>query len=461
MRYQRVLSMAGPKRPWMAAGALLLLNLVAGCGSQYRTVVTPVATSGPPSQITSYAVVVSAPCSYALGTPCSSSNTSANLGDVTLLNFSGDSIVDQAVLGPNPIGYAFDGSSTFGHALNADNTISTFAPSPTLQTRDVQLSTLPTDTTVANFLAYSSAALYLVDSAHNAIQVMPGSPPAIQQAIPVGIGPINVVGATSSQRVYAISQLVQPGTCGASTADTGLPAGQVAAIETTNNTVSNTIPVGVCPVYGVMTADGRRTFILNRGSNSISVIDSQKNILDRTIPVGAGPVYAEIVPVLNLLVVANYDDNSISVIKIDLDIYGNDASDFGTEVSRIHDASFDHPASVTVLADGSRAYVANQGTGNDQSGKVSIVNMTNFTVNKVLTVNGSPRTVVSAQDSIFGKVYAIAPNSKFCTIIRTDQDIVSTSILLPGFGIDARMTKVSASLSNPILSSRLPGSGQP
>jgi DNA-binding beta-propeller fold protein YncE len=462
--------MAGPKRPCLTAGALLLLSLIAGCGSQYRTVVTPVATSGPPSQITSYAVIVTAPCSYALQTPCSAANTAENAGDVTLLNYSGDSIADQAVLGPNPVGFAFDGSATFGHVLNADNTISTFAPSTTLQTRNVELSTLPSSATPGNFLAYGSSAFYLIDVANNLVNVMPGSPPAIEQTIPVGVGPINIVGANTSQRIYAISQMVPPNTCGASASDAGLPAGQLTAIETSSNTVSNPlIPVGICPVYGVMTADGRRAFILNRGSNSISVVDSQKNILDPlhpSIPVGAGPVYAEIVPSLNLLVVANYDDNTISVIKIDLDIYGNDATDFGTVVATVRDSSLNHPASVTVLADGSRAYVANQGSGVVQpdgttKGTISEINMTSFSVTKVLAVNGSPRTVVSAQDSIFGKVYVIAPDSKFCTIIRTDQDIVSTSILLPGYGIDARMTKVSSSLSNAIISSRLPGSGQP
>lgn len=453
--------MAGPKRPWMAAGALLMLSLsVVGCGSQYRTVVTPVSTSGPPAQITSYAIVIAAPCTSAASTTaCSSSNTTANAGTATLLDYSGDTIVDQAVLGPNPIAFAMDGSSTYGHVLNADNTISTFAPSTTLQTKDVQLSTLASSVTLGNFLAYSSAAFYLVDTSANAIDVMPGNPPAVEQTITPNIGPlVNLVSANSVQRVYAIGQGTGNASTACSTPSSVTSAGAVAGIDTSTNTVTGTIPVGICPVYGVMTADGRRAFILNRGSSTISVIDSQKNILDKTITLapsaGVGPVYAEIVPSSNLLVTANYDDNSISVFKIDLDVYGNDSTAFGTLVAHVPVGT--HPTSLTVLADGSRAYVANQGDGT-----VSIVNLTSFTVTKKLSVNGNPRTVVSAQDSIFGKVYVVSPNSKYCTIIRTDQDIVTTSILLPGYGVDVRMTKTSSTLSNTILTSRLSGSGQP
>ncbi len=44
------------------AGAVFAaVALVAGCGSQYRPVVTPINPSGPAAQPSSYAVVVSAP----------------------------------------------------------------------------------------------------------------------------------------------------------------------------------------------------------------------------------------------------------------------------------------------------------------------------------------------------------------------------------------------------------------
>jgi YVTN family beta-propeller protein len=314
----------------------------------------------------------------------------------------------------------------------------------------------------SDLLAYSAASFYLVDPSTDQILVMPGAPPAVQQTISVGQGLINFAASPSVQRFYAISQLVPSGTC--NTPASVSTAGQVSAVETTTNTVSNVIPVGVCPVYGVMSPDGKRAFILIRVSGTVTVIDSQKNVLDTTssnVPggtitfdSGSGPVYASIVPNSNLLVTANYDGNSISIIDITTDVYSNDAATFGKVIKTIPVGT--HPVSVTVLADGSRAYVANQADGT-----VSVVNMTTLTVDKTITVNGHPHTVVSAQDSIFGKVYVFSPDSKYCTIIRTDQNIVTTSILLPGYGVDVRMSQISSTLSNRILTSRISGSGQP
>jgi len=116
-----------------------------------------------------------------------------------------------------------------------------------------------------------------------------------------------------------------------------------------------------------------------------------------------------------------------------------------------------HPASVTVLADGSRAYTANQG---DQT--VSIVNIASHTAEKLpLPVNGHPRTVVSTQNSEFGKVYVASPDSPYLTIIRTDLDIVDTSILIEGNIVDVRVTTQNGTSGNSNVLSRAPGYGQP
>ena len=71
----------------------------------------------------------------------------------------------------------------------------------------------------------------------------------------------------------------------------------------------------------------------------------------------AGPVYAEYNTATQQLVVADYDGNTISVIDVSVDEYGNDSPTFGTTYTI---PVGNNPASVTVLADGSRAYTANQ-----------------------------------------------------------------------------------------------------
>jgi len=62
-------------------GAVLAATaLIAGCGSQYRSVVTPINSSGPAPQPGSFAAVVSAP---SVTTP----------GIVTIIDYAGDSVL--------------------------------------------------------------------------------------------------------------------------------------------------------------------------------------------------------------------------------------------------------------------------------------------------------------------------------------------------------------------------------
>jgi DNA-binding beta-propeller fold protein YncE len=167
----------------------------------------------------------------------------------------------------------------------------------------------------------------------------------------------------------------------------------------------------------------------------------------------AGPVFAEYNSTTSQLVVANYDGNSVSVIDVSLDEYGNDSATFGTTFTI---AVGSGPASVTALADGSRAYTANQ-----SDGTVSIVNLTSHSFEKSLQVIGNPRTVVSTQNSLFGKVYVASPNSPYLTIIRTDLDLVDTTVLVEGNIVDVRVTTQNGSQGNAFTTSRVPGYGQP
>jgi YVTN family beta-propeller protein len=498
---------------WLAASALLVLVGTTGCGSQYRPVINPVVPTGPASQPTSYLVVFSQPglnpsSLPPTAPPCPATESTgvpggyANPGVITMLDFSGDTIIVTATLGNGPVGFALDSTGANAYSENCDGTISTVPISAQLQTKLVQSSTLldtPLTGSTSNVPPVPINALaitggqYVVEQGRNAVAAMTGSPPALKQEIFVAPSVINMTGIAGAQRVYSISQgnslpggSLNWGQC-ATPSQVNVP-GEADAIEISTNNISAQIPLGICPVYGRTSADGKRTFILNRGSGTITVINSQLNQLDSVQPgapsstpppspylngtgtinlcdptgaakCNAGPVFASLYSTNGLLVTANYDNNTISIIDTNLDIYGNDGPNFGKVLATVPVGK--NPTSVSVLQDGSRVYVANQGDGS-----VTVVSLTTFTPTKTIPLGASvpnPQSITSTYNYPIGKVYVSGQNSPYVTVIRTDTDVVSANVLTQGNVVDVHTTSQYAGQSNTNgnTQSRSVGSGAP
>jgi DNA-binding beta-propeller fold protein YncE len=484
---------------WPATGALLVLAGLAGCGSQYRPVINPITQTGPASQPQAYVAVFSQPdlqmpSTLPTSAPPCPSTAYASPGVVTVLDAAGDSVSAEATLGNGPLTFALDPTGSTAFSANCDGTLSSMTINGSLMTKDVNTSTLLPGSAPINALVLSTTSEYVVEQGRNAIAVMSGSPSTLKVEI-TDIAPsvINLTGISGGARVYSISQGnsnggdVAWGSC--STPSTVSVNGEADGIEVVSNSVSSRIPVGVCPVYGVTSADGKRAYILNRGSGTITVINAQTNQLDTVdaspylngtatinlcngiTPCNAGPVDADFYSPGNLLVVSNYDNNTVSVIDTSLDIYGNDSATFGKVLATIPVGT--NPAAVSVLQDGSRAYVANEADGT-----VTVVSLTSFTplttiqlapvpapttANPSATVTAAPRIIASNYNYPEGDVFVGAQNSPYVTVIRTDTDTVSAQILVQGNVVDLRTTKQYAAQTavNNIIQSRSVGSGIP
>jgi hypothetical protein len=491
-----------------AGAAIAAAALVAGCGNNYRPVITPVNPSGPAAQPASLAVVVSAPSPNAPGI-------------ATIVDYSGDTVMAEASIGSDPSTFTLDAIGSSGYTLNSDGTMTDFPVSTSLQENRVVYTTLPSTAEPLNLFA-SQTGLWATDLCTSDLTASPcpwdnnpqslnfsgadvftGSPRTFLRSVPLAPTPVTIAGSASySQRVFGISQgnsLGQGANISSSVACNISPStvgvnGEADGIEAYSYTVSSRIPLGQCPVFAVESSDGSRLFVLNRGgdavnpSGSITVINIQDNTLDSCTPfqnqdghwvtchpsiaLPAGPVYAEYNAATQQLVVANYDSNTVSIVDVTMDEYGNDANTYANNNCTTYAACGaitggfgttytvavgNHPASVTVLYDGSRAYTANQ-----TDGTVSIVNLSSHTLEKAaLPVIGHPRNVVSTQNSSYGKVYVASPDSPYLTIIRTDQDIVDTTVLIEGNIVDVRVTSQNAASGNLNSVSRIPGYGQP
>ena len=506
-------------------GAALATTLfLAGCGDNYRPVVTPVNSSGPPAQPTSYLVVVSAPSPTAAGV-------------VTIVDYSGDSILTEAPVGPGPKVFALDELGATGYTINSDGTMSNFAITTSLQAKDVSQSTLPAGSKLVNVMA-PSAGLWITDLNGDVVDQFAGSPQHFNLSIPISPAtmPVYVAGSATltGQREYILSQNLPDAptalfpspqvACNTPSNFASVPTGAVTPIEISSNTADPAIKVGKCPVFAVESPDQQRFFVLNRGDDTITVINSNKNSLDQcpvplvpvppsTVPTAcpapyntnqngqpisyhpvlplstaaltpadtppncnlttnptcgmkatAGPVSAVYNAATQQLVVANYDGGTISVIDVSLDEYGNDSATFGTTYTiPVGNTATPNPADVTVLADGTKAYTANQNDG-AQNGTVTVVNLSTHTAEKTLTVEGHPRSIASTENSEYSKIYTASPDSPFITIIEstpTVTDLIDTTVLVQGHVVDMRVTTQNGASGNPDFSSRVPGYGQP
>jgi DNA-binding beta-propeller fold protein YncE len=238
-----------------------------------------------------------------------------------------------------------------------------------------------------------------------------------------------------------------------------------------------------------MTNDAKRAFILNQGDGTVSVINAQTNQLDivpagatNPITVGASPLWADFAPTRNEIVVANAGDGvhagSISIISIPLcsatalptnpncDLNNPvDAIGFGTVLATVPTGI--NSIMVSVLQDGTRAYIANQGdlslpcalppavAGVSTVCSVSVINLTTNTLTQTLyslpdsqctatktpSLCGHPTYIAATTGTPTGKVYIVSQDSQFMSVIRTDIDTVDTTIPLQGNGVSVRVTQ--------------------
>ena len=417
----------------LSASAVLA---VAGCGNNYRPVVSAINPVGPATQPAVYATAVSDP-------------GSGRDGLVTVVDVFGDTIIANANIAPAPIYLATDPAGE-SYVLHSNSVlVDTFTSTPGLMTNAVHQTSLTAGSNPSQvYPANGTSPIFISEPGSSRVAVLTGgSPPIARQELPVPANPVYTVGLSTAPRVYTLSQGATPGTS----------LGTATAIENgVNNTISASIPVGISPVFGIMTADTRRTFVINNkgtgaGTGTISVINTQGNNLDTTFTVGANPLWADIAPAINELAVVNSGNGTtpgtLSVINIALcsaaTVTGNtqcnpnnpvDSANFGQTLATVPVGI--SPVMVAVLTDLSKAYVANSGDGT-----ITVVDLTTMVATKTIKIGGTLNWIGAVAGSPTGKVLVTASNTQNLTIIRTDTDTIDATLSLQGNAISLRIAQ--------------------
>ena len=118
----------------------------------------------------------------------------------------------------------------------------------------------------------------------------------------------------------------------------------VGVLDTTTSTFVATVPVGVRPFALDVTPDGKRVYVPNHDSGSITVIDTATNAVVDTIKVAPNPHWVDISADGKTLYAANHESNVVSVIDTTTDKVLT--TDSGGSLAAQHSAAPDQAAAV-------------------------------------------------------------------------------------------------------------------
>ncbi len=257
-----------------AGTVLVAAALIAGCGNSYRPVVTPVNPSGPAAQPSAYAAVVSAP-------------SPSSPGFVTFIDYSGDTVMTVAPIGPGPRTFVVDGFGFYGlHRQQRWHPV---------QLRDYDLPAsqgcritprcLPprTSSTSRRPSRVSGPPISMAMSP----MCSPDLPQTFKLAIPVALTPVTIIGGFQRFRTAPVRhqpELHRPHRCGLQYFANHRTNRSGHAHRTCHLYRRRAHCARQMPRLRRANSDQRRLFVMNRGDDTVSVINTQNNTLDQCSP---------------------------------------------------------------------------------------------------------------------------------------------------------------------------------
>lgn len=245
--------------------------------------------------------------------------------------------------------------------------------------------------------------LYLTDPANNDVLTVDATTHQVVSALFTGpnTSPSGIAISPDGSTLYVTNQGGSPS------------PGSVAVINTATHAIKATVTVGKSPLGIVVSPDGSKIYVSNQGSG-VSVIDAATNTIISTLPVvgssaltinhsgtllyvtTAGNTISVINTVTNVeqstiavgqnahALKVSQDDKKVYVVNGDSQTVSIIDAQSSTVIATVNLTNASQPSSISLSADGKKAYVINQ------NGIVSVINTaTNQLATSINTVNGA------------------------------------------------------------------------
>jgi len=356
--------------PGRLALPILLVLLGVSCGDVYRPVALPIPGASPAPAPVGHVSAVSA-------NGISSTNPFLNNGTLNRIDVAGDSVVSSSPIGVSPVHATITSSGRIYVANSGDDTVfaspTSFAQGATINLVQLCAGCPAVDpvflnTTQPNRMYVAGAGngtISVIDTGTNVVVSTYAVAPAhVGSPLPspdTASQPIGLAELPNGSRIYSANK----GT------------NSVSSINTQDGSINAVIPLAAAPVWIVANVDNTHVYVLD-SSDTISVIDTTTDTIVSSVPAGPGGsnlnqlVYD---PVMNRVYTTDANSSPATLRLFDVASQGNLPNStlvpHGPGKALITAApgstctSAPVPASVTVLGDSSRAYVAsyqNDGT---------------------------------------------------------------------------------------------------
>jgi YVTN family beta-propeller protein len=340
-RQKRTLAGIAARLVWPAA-ILFAVLIESSCGDTFRPIAQPIPLP-PPSPAAAHLVL------------SLSSNGSLDPGAISRIDVSGDSVASVAVTGVAPVHAAFSNSGTKVYIANSlEDTVSASSSSNPTQATTISLTQvcgvggcLPSHPVFVN--STEAGRMYVANFGNGTISVINTQSDvviatvAVDPAFAGNPNPIALAELPNGSKIYSLNQ----------------GSKSVSSISTLDDTVQTVIHFAAAPVWAVAGSDSAFVYVLDT-SGAISAINTLSDTVTGSSSAGAGANYMFLDPVFDRLYVTNPVAGTVSIF----DVAGNILNPHvGSPVSITAApgsgcASAPMPTAVTVLGDGSRAYVA-------------------------------------------------------------------------------------------------------
>jgi YVTN family beta-propeller protein len=322
-------------------GLVFLLALVCiSCGDTFRPVAIPVTPNPPDPASLHYALIVSQNVDIVPDVNNPGNTVPVfNPGATTRIDVSGDTNIQVARVGLGPVHATILPNGSKVYVANiVEDTVSEYSPSDATTVNTI---TLPPGSHPDFVYTTQNDVVYAANSGNATVSAINTTSNVLTTTIPVGTTPVAITETPDAKKLYVAN----------------FGSANVTSINTVDSSVNATIAAGAGPIWAVARSDSRKVYVLNRDGGTLSVIDT---FTDTSTPVsvGAGADFLFYSQPLNRLYVSNSTTRQLMIF---------DASpDVPTPLQTIDLGAGTNPpcplgctiASLTVLPDGSRTYVA-------------------------------------------------------------------------------------------------------